>query len=51
MRRGAVDNGLDLSVALGRDDGGDVSGYEVGQDRVGVVALSASTFGSGLARP
>ena len=35
----AVDDGLDLAVPPGGDDGGDVSGFQVGQDEVGVVAL------------
>ncbi len=35
----AVDDGLDLAVALGRDDGGDASGLQVGQDEVGVISL------------
>lgn len=34
-----VDDGLDLSVSLGRDDGDDASGLQVGQDEVGVVSL------------
>lgn len=38
-----VDGGLGLAVALGRDDGGDASGVEIGQDGVGVVALIAPT--------
>jgi len=37
----AVDNGLDLSVALGRDDSDDALGLKVGQDGVCVVALVA----------
>jgi hypothetical protein len=37
----AVDDGLDLSVALGRDHGGDVPGLEILQDGVGVVAFVA----------
>jgi len=37
----AVDDGLDLSIAFGRDDGGDAPGLEVGQDGVGVIALVA----------
>ena len=35
----AVDDRLNLAVSLGRDDGGDASGLEVGQDEVGVVSL------------
>lgn len=35
----AVDDGLDLAVPLGRDDGGEASGLQVGQDEVGVVSL------------
>ena len=35
----AVDDGLDLAIALGRDDGGYTPGFQVGQDGVGVVAL------------
>src|ERR1019366_3150982 len=37
----AVDDGLDLAVALWRDDGGDAPGLEVSQDGVGVIALVA----------
>jgi len=36
-----VDDGLDLSVAFWRNDGGDAFGFEVGQDGVGVVPLVA----------
>ena len=35
----AVDDGLDLAVALWRDDGGDAAGLEVSQEGVGVIAL------------
>jgi len=35
----AVDDGLDLSVSFGGDDGGDASGRQVGKDEVGVVSL------------
>jgi len=35
----AVDDGLDLAVALGWDDRGDVLGLEVDQDTVGIVTL------------
>jgi hypothetical protein len=35
----AVDGGLDVTVPLGRDDGGDVSGLQVGEDEVGVVTF------------
>ena len=35
----AVDDGLDLAVPLGRDDGGNASRLQVGQDEVGVVSL------------
>lgn len=35
----AVDNGLDLAVPLGRDDGGDASRFQVRQNEVGVVSL------------
>ena len=35
----AVDDGLDLAVSLGRDDGGDASSRQVGEDEVGVVSL------------
>ena len=35
----SVDDGLDLAIALGRDDGGDAVGLEVGEDGVCVVAL------------
>jgi hypothetical protein len=42
----AVDDGLDLAVAFGRDDGGDAALLEVGEDGVGVVALvSHERFG------
>ena len=37
----AVDNGLDLSIALGRDDRGDAAILQVCEDGVGVVALVA----------
>lgn len=37
----AVDDGLDLAVALGRDDGGDAAIFQVGEDGVGVVTLVA----------
>ena len=35
----AVDDGLDLAIALGRYDGGDASGLQVGKDEVSVVSL------------
>ncbi len=35
----AVDDGLDLSVSFGGDDGDDASGRQVGKDEVGVVSL------------
>lgn len=35
----AVDDGLDLAVPLGRDDGDDASGFQVVADEVGVVGL------------
>ena len=35
----AIDDRLDLAVSLGRDDGGDTSSLQVGQDEVGVVSL------------
>lgn len=35
----AVDGGLNLSVTLAGDDGGDASGVEVFADEVGVVSL------------
>lgn len=35
----AIDDGLDLAVPLGRDDGGDASRLQVGQYEVGVVSL------------
>jgi len=35
----SVDDGLDLAVSLGRDDGSDTSGLQVGEDEVGVVSL------------
>jgi hypothetical protein len=35
----AVDDGLNLSVALGGDDGGDAPGSQVVADEVGVVSL------------
>ena len=38
----AIDDGLDPGVSFGRDDGGDVPGFKVGKDKVGVVPLSAS---------
>ena len=37
----AVDDGLNLAVALGRDDGGDAALLQVSEDGVGVVALVA----------
>ena len=39
----AVDNGLDLSIALGRDDRGDAAILQVCEDSVGVVALVAGS--------
>ncbi len=47
----AIDDGLDLTVALGRDDGGDATLIEIGEDGVGVVSLIAKQhlgLGSGL---
>ena len=35
----AVDDRLDLAIALGANDGGDASGLQVGQDEVGIVTL------------
>lgn len=35
----AIDDGLDLSASLGRDDGGDASGVQVLADEVGIVSL------------
>ncbi len=35
----SVDDALDFSVALGRNDGGDAFGVEFGEDGVGVVAF------------
>lgn len=35
----AVYDGLDLSVSLGWNDGGDAAGLQVGQDEVSVVPL------------
>jgi hypothetical protein len=35
----AIDDGLDLAVALRGNDGGDASGLKIGQDKVGVVAF------------
>lgn len=44
----SIDDGLDLSIALGRDDAGDAPGVEIGEDDVGVVALVAKQhLGSG----
>lgn len=40
----AVDDGLDLSVAPGRDDGGDAPGFEILENGVGVVALVAKEY-------
>ena len=37
----AVDDGLGLAIALGRDDGGDAAIAQVGEDGVSVVALVA----------
>ena len=37
----AIDDGLDLAVALRRYDGGDTAILQVGEDGVGVVALVA----------
>ena len=37
----AIDDALDLSVALGRDDGGDAATFQVGEYGVGVVTLVA----------
>ena len=47
----AVDDRLDLAVALWRDDGGYAAIFQVGEDGVGVVALVAQEhlgFGAGL---
>ena len=35
----SVDDGLDLAVSLGGNDGSDASGLQVGQYEVGVVSL------------
>jgi hypothetical protein len=46
-----VDDGLDLAVAFGRNDGGHASGVEVCEDGVGVVTLVAHEhlrLGAGL---
>ncbi len=35
----AVDDGMNLAIALGRDDGGDTAMLQFGEDGVGVLAL------------
>jgi len=45
-----VDDGLDLPVALWRDDGGPAPGFRVGEDGIGVALVAQERLGRGARR-